>query len=98
MVVLHLSLGPLNIDLHAPLGQVYIGSMQYVLVALQNEEASSYSILLKCNCCTFTLWMTTALDARGRRSVCSALHATVVDVKLFDSERRIKYCSIRSCL
>jgi len=31
--------------------------MQYVLVDLQYEEASGYNILIKCNFCNFTLWM-----------------------------------------
>jgi len=44
MAVLHLSLGSLNKDSHAPLRQVVIRSMQYVLVALQYEKASNYSI------------------------------------------------------
>jgi len=44
MAVLHLSLGSLDIHLHSPLRQVAIRPMQYVLVALQYEEASSYKI------------------------------------------------------
>ena len=38
--------------------------MQHVLVALQYEKASRYSISIFCN---FTLWMPPILDALGRR-------------------------------
>jgi len=40
-----------------PLRQVPFRSVQHVLVALQYEEASSYSILIKCNICDFILWI-----------------------------------------
>jgi len=40
MAVLHLSIGSLNLDLHVPVRQVSIRSMQFVLVALQYQEAS----------------------------------------------------------
>jgi len=40
--------------------------MQHVLVALQYEKASRYSISIFCN---FTLWMPPILDALGRRPV-----------------------------
>jgi len=51
MAVFHLSLGELNLDLHVPLRHVSIRSTQYVLVALQYEEASSYNILIKFSFC-----------------------------------------------
>jgi len=57
MAVLHLSLGSLNLDLHAFLRKVSIKYSTYVLVAQQYEEASSYSILMKFNFCNFILWM-----------------------------------------
>jgi len=52
MVVLHLSLGSLDIVLHVSFRKISIRSKQYVLVALQYEEVSNYSVLIKCN---FTL-------------------------------------------
>jgi len=45
--------------------------MQHVLVALQYEEESSYSILIKCNFHNFTHWILPALNARDRRPVCT---------------------------
>jgi len=45
MAVLYLSLGSPEIYLHASFTRVSIRSMQYVLVDLQYDEASSYSIL-----------------------------------------------------
>jgi len=44
MAVIYLPLWSLDIDLPAPLRKVSIRSMQYVLVVLQYEEASTYSI------------------------------------------------------
>jgi len=38
--------------------------MQYVLVALQYEEASNYSVLIKCNFYNFTLWMPGVMGVR----------------------------------
>jgi len=55
--MLHLAPESLNLDLHAPLRNVSIRFMRYVLVALLYKEASSYSILLKFNYCNFTLLM-----------------------------------------
>jgi len=49
--------------------------MQHVSAALQYEELSSYSILIKCNFSHFTLWMVPSLcttlpdspkESRGR--------------------------------
>ena len=48
-----------------------ISPMQHVLVALQYEEESSYSILIKCNFHNFTHWILPALNARDRRPVCT---------------------------
>jgi len=47
MTVLHLSLGSLNLNLHAPLRKVSIRSLQHMLLALQYEEASSHNIAIK---------------------------------------------------
>jgi len=56
--------------------------MQHVLVALQYEEASNYSILVKCKLLNFTLWMLPTLDARGRRP---PLHAPGEKTTLFQN-------------
>jgi len=68
MAVLHLFLGPLNLDFHASLRQVSIRPMQYVLGTLHYEEASSYSILIKCNFCNFTFWMLVAIASFALRT------------------------------
>jgi len=74
MEVLQLPVGSLDMQyICMPLRQASIIFIQYLLVALQYEEASSYSILIKCNFCTFTLCLYPALDAQGRR-LCTLLH------------------------
>jgi len=57
------------LQLHVPLNQVTIKSMQHVLIALQCEEVSSYSILVNGIIYFFSLDVY-ALVARGRRPVC----------------------------
>jgi len=53
MAMFHRSLGSLNVHLHAPFRQVIIRSMQYLLEALEYEEASNYSTSTKWNFCNF---------------------------------------------
>jgi len=57
--------------------------MHDVLAALQYEEASSYSILIKCNVCNFTLWMLPALDAQGHRLI-PPLLCTPLELQQFE--------------
>jgi len=52
--------------------------MQKVLVALQYEEASCYSMFINCN---FTVWIPLALDAQGRRPLCTPLGNTLAVVE-----------------
>jgi len=54
--------------------------MHYMLVALQYENVCSYNILIKCNFCNFTLWMTPAVDARGRRPVRLPLYTPLISI------------------
>jgi len=71
MESLPLAFGSFNQNLHAPNRQVSIRSIQFVLAALQYEEASRDSAL--------TLWCP-CLECQGRRSVCphlcTPLHTT----------------------
>jgi len=60
--------------------------MQHVLVAVQYEEASSYSILLKSIFCNFTLWMPGAVALSPLR-----LHASDCDRRIFP-QRRTELC------
>ena len=52
--------------------------MQHVLIALQyDEDSSSYTILINCNICNFSLGMPAPLGACGRRPVRRPMHAPI---------------------
>ena len=79
MAVLYLSLASFNLDLHAPLRQVSFRSMQFMLISLQSEEASTYSIFVKCNLDAPLPWMP-GLSPR-LNSPPSARHWSVVNLE-----------------
>jgi len=55
----HIIIDTFNSDLHVPLRKISIRSIQYVLEALQYEEACSHNsfVIVKRKLCDFTLWM-----------------------------------------
>jgi len=57
MAVIHLSFGSLNIHLYAAPQESSHQIHATFVVALQYEEATRCSILIKCYFCNFTLWM-----------------------------------------
>jgi len=73
MAVLYLSLASFNLDLHAPLRQVSFRSMQFMLISLQSEEASTYSIFVKCNLDAPLPWMPGPSLRLHSRPLCTPL-------------------------
>jgi len=65
-----------------------IKSIQHVLVALQYQEASSCSILMKCIFCNFTCWMPPAFSALDARPpLCTTLDERIIHLGVRATKR-----------